>query len=56
MDFKYTEMQASITEMVRDFAQKHIKPQMMEWDEAQTFPKELFHEMGKLGLMGVYIP
>lgn len=56
MDFKQTEMQASIAEMVSDFAQKHIKPQMMEWDEAQIFPKDLFHEMGKLGLMGVYIP
>jgi len=28
----------------------------MEWDEAQTFPKELFKEMGNLGLMGVTIP
>lgn len=56
MDFRYTDMQISIAEMVRDFAQKHIKPRMMEWDEQQIFPKELFHEMGKLGLMGVFVP
>src|SRR5690606_5761838 len=28
----------------------------MEWDEAQIFPREVFHKMGELGLMGVYIP
>lgn len=56
MDFQNTEMQSSIAAMVSEFANKHIKPQMMEWDENQIFPKELFHEMGKLGLMGVYIP
>lgn len=56
MDFQNTEMQSSIAAMVSEFANKHIRPKMMEWDENQIFPKELFHEMGKLGLMGVYIP
>lgn len=56
MDFNYTDTQVQISEMVRDFANKHIRPQMMEWDEAQIFPVDLFHEMGKLGLMGVLVP
>lgn len=56
MDFQYTDMQASVAEMARSFAEKHIKPKVMEWDEAQVFPKELFHEMGKLGLMGIFVP
>jgi len=56
MDFNYTDTQVSIAEMVRDFANKHIRPKMMEWDEAQKFPVELFHEMGHLGLMGVLVP
>lgn len=56
MDFKYTDTQLEIAAMVRDFANKHIRPQMMEWDEAQTFPVDLFHEMGGLGLMGVLVP
>ncbi len=56
MDFQNTEMQSSIAAMVSEFANKHIRPKMMDWDENQIFPKELFHEMGKLGLMGVYIP
>lgn len=56
MDFNYTDTQQQIAEMVRDFANKHIRPQMMEWDETQKFPVELFHQMGELGLMGVLVP
>lgn len=56
MNFTQTETQAQITEMVRDFANKHIRPQMMEWDESQKFPVDVFHKMGELGLMGVLVP
>lgn len=56
MDFQNTEMQGSIAEMVSSFAEKNIRPKMMEWDESQTFPVDLFHEMGELGLMGVVMP
>jgi alkylation response protein AidB-like acyl-CoA dehydrogenase len=56
MDFKYTDTQNSIAEMVRDFANKHIRPNIMEWDEAQKFPVDLFKKMGELGLMGVLVP
>ena len=56
MNFQYTDMQNEIAEMVRSFAEKNIRPQMMEWDEAQTFPVELFHKMGELGLMGILMP
>src|SRR6201985_915783 len=56
MDFQKTEMQTQITEMIRDFANKHIRPEMMEWDESQTFPVEVFKKLGELGLMGVLVP
>ena len=56
MDFNQTETQVQITEMVRDFANKHIRPYVMEWDESQTFPVDLFRKMGELGLMGVLVP
>lgn len=56
MDFRPTDTQFHITEMIKDFANKHIRPKMMEWDEAQHFPVELFHKMGELGLMGVLVP
>jgi len=56
MNFNYTDTQLAIADMIRDFANKNIRPKMMEWDEAQIFPEALFHEMGKLGLMGVLVP
>jgi alkylation response protein AidB-like acyl-CoA dehydrogenase len=56
MDFNFTETQMQIAEMIRDFANKHIRPRMMEWDESQEFPVELFRKMGELGLMGVLVP
>ena len=56
MHFSRSDTQLSITSMIRDFANKHIRPYIMEWDESQKFPEDLFHEMGKLGLMGVLVP
>ncbi len=56
MDFNKTETQLQIAEMIRDFAQKHIRPDMMKWDEHQEFPVEVFKKMGELGLMGVLVP
>lgn len=56
MNFQKTENQQMIAEMVRNFGDKHIRPRMMEWDESQEFPVEVFKEMGKLGLMGVLVP
>ena len=55
-DFALTENQQMVAQMVRDFAEKHIRPHVMEWDEAQHFPIELFKQLGDLGLMGVLVP
>ncbi len=54
--FDLSEGQRMMAEMVQDFGEKHIRPNIMKWDEAQEFPVPLFHEMGKLGLMGVLVP
>lgn len=56
MNFRHSENQELIAQTVRDFATKHIRPKMMEWDESQTFPVEVFKKLGELGLMGVLIP
>ena len=56
MNFELNENQIMIAQMIRDFAEKEIKPKMMEWDESQEFPIDVFKKLGSLGLMGVFIP
>ncbi len=55
-DFSVSESQQMVIQMVRDFADKHIRPHVMEWDEAQIFPVGTFKQLGELGLMGVLVP
>jgi len=45
-----------VAESVRDFANQYIKPNVMEWDESQSFPKELFKKAGEFGFMGILVP
>jgi len=45
-----------IRQSARDFAEAHIRPKLMEWDEAQHFPMEVFHAMGDQGFLGVLVP
>jgi len=54
--FEETENQKMISQMVRDFGAREIMPRIMDWDERQEFPLELFKKMGTLGLMGVLVP
>jgi len=56
MDFELNQDQLSIRDMVRDLARSEIAPKAIEWDETQHFPKELFTQLGELGLLGVLIP
>jgi acyl-CoA dehydrogenase len=56
MNFDQNENQIMIAQMVRDFAEKEIRPYLMEWDESQEFPVHVFKKLGELGLMGVFIP
>lgn len=45
-----------IRQSAKDFAENYIRPYVMEWDEAQVFPVDLFHKMGEYGFMGVLVP
>ncbi|HCL83814.1 MAG TPA: acyl-CoA dehydrogenase [Chitinophagaceae bacterium] len=56
MDFELDEISRQAATTARDFALQHIKPYIMEWDEAQHFPIETMRAMGRLGLMGVVVP
>ena len=59
MNYPIEAQQSEELDLIRasasEFAAQHIAPHVMEWDEAQVFPKELFHEMGRLGFLGVLI-
>ena len=50
------EMLEMVRQSAKDFAEKNIRPHVMEWDESQHFPVPLFKEMGALGFMGVLVP
>src|ERR671916_838456 len=56
MDFRLTDEQKQIKQMVREFAESEIKPHIMKWDEAQHFPMEVFRKAGELGMLGVTLP
>ncbi len=56
MDFRQNEITAQVAQSARDFALQYIKPHLMEWDESQEFPIHIFKELGKLGMMGVFVP
>jgi alkylation response protein AidB-like acyl-CoA dehydrogenase len=56
VSFNETENQRMIAEMIRSFGAREIRPKMMEWDESQEFPVQVFKKMGELGLMGILVP
>ena len=55
-DMNQSESVKMVADMARDFAEKHIRPYVMEWDEAQIFPVETLKKMGELGLLGMLVP
>lgn len=56
MNFDYSETQTMIAQSIRDFAEKNIRPYIMEWDEAQILPIPLFKKLGAMGFMGILVP
>ncbi|MEX1192893.1 MAG: acyl-CoA dehydrogenase family protein [Brumimicrobium sp.] len=56
MNFDLNENQLMIQQMVRDFAEKEIRPNLNEWDDKEHFPVDVMKKLGELGLLGIYIP
>lgn len=56
MNFQESENTKLIKQSVKDFAEKEIRPHVMEWDESQTFPVDLMRKMGEQGLLGMLVP
>ncbi len=56
MNFELNENQLMIAQMVRDFAEKEIRPNLNQWDADEHFPVDVMKKMGELGLLGIYVP
>ncbi len=56
MDFGYTPEQQHLRKTVRAFCEVEIRPHVMEWDESQTFPDQVFRKLGELGVLGAVFP
>ena len=56
LGFDYSETQRMVANSAREFAEQHIRPYVMEWDESQEFPVEVFKKAGKMGFMGILVP
>lgn len=53
MKFDLDEEQSDIRDMVRRFTEQEITPYAEIWDESNRFPREIYHKMAQLGLMGM---
>ncbi|MEN9699593.1 MAG: hypothetical protein RLZZ301_791 [Bacteroidota bacterium] len=56
MSILINENQQLIAQMVRDFAEKEIRPNLKKWDDEEFFPIETMKKMGELGLLGIFVP
>ena len=56
MDFGYTPEQDQLRKSIREFAEAEIRPHVMEWDESQHFPTDVFRALGRLGVLGAVFP
>jgi alkylation response protein AidB-like acyl-CoA dehydrogenase len=54
--FQETDSTQMVRQTVKDFAERQVRPHVMEWDESQQFPRHVFSALGELGLMGVLVP
>ncbi|MDA7578654.1 acyl-CoA dehydrogenase [Flavobacteriales bacterium] len=55
MNFELTEEHKMIREAARDFAQNELLPEVIDRDEAQSFPVKQIKKLGELGLMGMMV-
>ncbi len=53
MNFNLTKTQELFRQMIREFADKEVKPLAAEVDEQERFPQETVEKMAKLGLFGI---
>src|SRR5437867_9298215 len=56
MDFSYSDELLEIKRNAREFAEKEIRPHVLEWDERQIFPREVLAQLAGLGFLGILVP
>jgi alkylation response protein AidB-like acyl-CoA dehydrogenase len=56
MRFKLTDEQMMVKKMVREFADRQLKPNAQRIDMESRFPEENFREAAKLGIVGATVP
>ena len=56
MNFELDENVKMVARTARDFAEREVRPNVMDWDESQYFPVEAMKKAGELGLLGVLVP
>lgn len=56
MDFELNDDQKAFADMASQFARDKLMPMAAEWDEQQTFPKQILAEAGELGFLSLYTP
>ncbi len=56
MSIQLNEQQQLLAQMVRDFAEREIRPHYKKWDDLEEFPLEVMKKMGELGLLGIFVP
>ncbi len=56
MDFGFTSEQQQLRKAIREFCEAEIRPHVMEWDESQEFPADVFRRLGALGVLGAVFP
>lgn len=56
MDFNLTKQEELFLKMIREFAEKEVKPLAAEIDDQERFPIETVEKMARIGLMGIPFP
>ncbi|HEY1756450.1 MAG TPA: acyl-CoA dehydrogenase family protein [Bryobacteraceae bacterium] len=56
MNFGFSDDQRQLRKALREFTEAEIRPHVMEWDESQHFPVQVFRSLGELGVLGAVFP
>jgi len=56
INYGLTEQQLEICELMREFAKERVLPLRAELDEKEEFPHALLQELGRMDMMGLYVP